>query len=114
DRVEGVEVRDAARIGDGDEPVELPEVLDRECDPLLVREAPEDLGGDRAAQVRVQLGQALHRRILRVGSGGLARSRALHEVQLPSLSWRGWSATSSPWAARFPATIRRSTTSSSA
>src|SRR5919198_1556244 len=35
DGIECIEVRDAARIGDRDEPVELPVVLDREGDPLL-------------------------------------------------------------------------------
>ena len=39
DRVERVQVGDAARVGDGDEPVELPVVLDRERDALLVRDA---------------------------------------------------------------------------
>ena len=58
DRVERVEVLDAARVGDGDEPVELPVVLHRQRDPLLVREAPEDVGGDRAAEVGVELGEA--------------------------------------------------------
>ena len=57
--VERVEVLDAARVGDGDERVELPEVLDRERDPLLVRERPEDVGGDGAAEVGVQLGEAV-------------------------------------------------------
>jgi D-serine deaminase-like pyridoxal phosphate-dependent protein len=53
DLVEGVERVDAARVGDRDEPVELPVVLHRERDPLLVGEGPEDVGGDRAAEVRV-------------------------------------------------------------
>src|SRR5207247_10393455 len=60
DLVEGVEVRETARIGDRDEAVELPEVLHREGDALLVREAPEDVGGDRAAEMGVQLGEAFH------------------------------------------------------
>ena len=60
DRVERVQVLDALRVGDGDELVELPEVLDRERDPLLVGEAPEDVGGNGAAQVGVQLGEAFH------------------------------------------------------
>ena len=59
DPVERVEVLDAARVGDGDERVELPVVLDRQRDPLLVRERPEDVGGDRAAEMGVQLGEAL-------------------------------------------------------
>ena len=59
DRVERVQVGDAARVGDGDEPVELPVVLHRERDALLVREGPEDLRGDRPAEVGVQLGEAL-------------------------------------------------------
>ena len=55
DLVELVEAVHAARVGDRDERVELPEVLDRQRDPLLVREAPEDVGRDRAAEVRVEL-----------------------------------------------------------
>jgi hypothetical protein len=58
DLVERVEVRDAARIADGDEPVELPEVLHRQRDALLVREAPHDVRGHRAAEVGVQLGES--------------------------------------------------------
>jgi hypothetical protein len=58
DRIERDEVGDAARDADGDEAVELPLVLLRQRDPLLVREAPEDLGGDRRAEVGVQLGEA--------------------------------------------------------
>ena len=60
DLVERVEVRDAARVGDGDEAVELPVVLHRQRDALLVREAPEDVGGNRAAEVRMQLGEPFH------------------------------------------------------
>ena len=59
DPVERVEVLDPARVGDGDERVELPVVLHRQRDPLLVRERPEDVGGDRAAEVGVQLGETL-------------------------------------------------------
>ena len=59
DVVQRVEVGDAARVGDGDEAVELPEVLHGQGDALLVGEAPHDLGGDRAAEVRVELGEAL-------------------------------------------------------
>jgi hypothetical protein len=58
DRVERVEVRDAARVADGDEAVELPVILHGKRDSLLVREAPEDVGGDRAAEMRVQLGES--------------------------------------------------------
>ena len=61
DRVERLEALDPARVGDGDERVELPEVLHRQRDPLLVREAPEDVGGDRAAEVRVELGEPFAR-----------------------------------------------------
>ena len=46
DLVERVQVCHAARIRDGDEPLELPEVLHRQSDSLLVGEAPEDVGGD--------------------------------------------------------------------
>jgi len=67
DLIERVEVRDAARVAHGHEPVEVPVVLHRQRDALLVREAPEDVGGDRAAEVRVELGQALHGRSLRRG-----------------------------------------------
>ena len=59
DPVERVEVGDAARIGDRDHPVELPVVARRQSDPLLVRQAPHDVRRDRAAEVRVQLGEAL-------------------------------------------------------
>ena len=58
DPVERVEVGHAARVGDRDHPVELPEVARRQRDALLVREAPHDVRGDRAAEVRVQLGEA--------------------------------------------------------
>src|SRR5258705_1551650 len=60
DLVERVEVRDTARIGDRDEAVELPEVLHRERDALLVREAPEDVRGNRPAEVGVQFGESFH------------------------------------------------------
>ncbi|MDX6540223.1 MAG: hypothetical protein QOI71_1833, partial [Gaiellales bacterium] len=40
--------------------VELPEVFDRQRDSLLVRKAPEDVGGNRAAEMGVQLGEAFH------------------------------------------------------
>ena len=59
DLVERVERVDAPRVGDRDQAVELPEVLDRKRDPLLVGEAPEDVGGDRRAEVGVQLGEAV-------------------------------------------------------
>ena len=61
DRVERVEIGHAARVGHGHEPVEVPVVLDRKRDALLVGERPEDVGGDRAAEVGVQLGEAFHR-----------------------------------------------------
>ena len=57
DLVELVEPLHAVRVGDGDERVELPEVLHRERDPLLVRDGPEDVRGDRAAEVGVELGE---------------------------------------------------------
>ncbi len=60
DLIECVEVSDTPRIGDRDEAVELPEVLHREGDALLVREAPQDVRGDRAAEMGVQLGEAFH------------------------------------------------------
>jgi hypothetical protein len=77
DRVERVEVLDAARVGDGDERVELPVVLDRERDALLVRQRPEDVRGDRAAEMRVQLGQAPvgHRASLREALSSLRSER---------------------------------------
>jgi hypothetical protein len=58
DLVERGRVAHLARVGDGDEVLELPVVLDRERDALLVGERPHDLGGDRAAEVGVQLGEA--------------------------------------------------------
>jgi hypothetical protein len=54
-----VEILDALRVGDRHEPVELPEVLDGERDPLLVRQRPEDLGRNGPAEVGVELGQTL-------------------------------------------------------
>src|SRR5207237_4172315 len=76
DRVERVEIGDPSWVGDRHEPVELPVVLDRQRDPLLVREAPEDVGGNRAAEVRVQLGQTLHGESLESGAA-LARRYVL-------------------------------------
>jgi hypothetical protein len=58
DLVELVEPPHASGVGDRDERVELPEVLDGERDSLLVGEAPEDVGGDRASEVGVELGEA--------------------------------------------------------
>jgi hypothetical protein len=58
DPVKRGQVGDFARVGDGDELDELPVVLDRQRDPLLVRQRPQDLAGDRAAEVGVQLGEA--------------------------------------------------------
>src|SRR5581483_6105761 len=55
DAVEGIEVRDTTRIRNRHEPVELPVVPRRECDPLLVRETPHDVGRDGAAEMRVEL-----------------------------------------------------------
>ncbi len=61
DLVERVEVRHAARIAHRDEPVEVPVVLHRQRDALLVRQRPEDVGRDRASEVGVQLGETVHR-----------------------------------------------------
>ena len=72
DAVERVEVLDAAGVRDGDERVELPVVLHRQRDALLVRERPEDVGGDGAAEVGVQLGEPLRQR----RSAGCTSSRA--------------------------------------
>jgi len=82
DRVERVQVGDPARVGDRHQSVELPVVLDRQRDALLVGEAPEDVRGHRAAEVRVQLGEAFHGGSLdssRDGAGALpaAASRPL-------------------------------------
>ena len=77
DRVERIEVLDPARVGDRDERLELPVVLHRECDSLFVRKAPEDVGCDRAAEVGVELGEAL--------SGGDHR---LHSTRLRALARR--------------------------
>ena len=70
DPVERVEILDPARIRDGDERVELPEVLDRKRDPQLVGERPEDVRRDRAAEVGVELGEpgVAHRASLLVPS----------------------------------------------
>ena len=96
DPVERVEVRHAARVADRDEPVELPVVLDGECDPLLVREAPEDVRRDRAAQVRVELGEAL------VEHGPSLRSRVKPEqIALQTAQRRG---TLRPGSGRRPGT----------
>ena len=58
DPVERVEVGNAARVGDRDEPIELLVVARRQVDPLLVREAPHDVRGDRPAEMGVELGEA--------------------------------------------------------
>jgi hypothetical protein len=58
DPVERVQIGNAARIRHRDEAVELPVVARRQIDALLVREAPHDVGGDRASEVRVKLGEA--------------------------------------------------------
>ena len=58
DRVELGQPVDSARIGDRNEPLEVPVVLDRQGDPLLVRERPHHRWMDRPAEVGVELGQA--------------------------------------------------------
>jgi hypothetical protein len=58
DAVELVEALHAPRIGHRDQRVERPVVLHGERDALLVGEAPEDVGRDGAAEVRVELRQA--------------------------------------------------------
>ena len=80
DLVELVEALHAVRVGHGDERVELPEVLHRQCDALFVRDRPEDVGGDRAAEMRVELGEPFlredHRASLfrrRLREGGVER-----------------------------------------
>jgi hypothetical protein len=55
DRVERVQALDPTRIGDRDERVELPVILDRERDALLVGEAPHDVRRDRPAEMGVEL-----------------------------------------------------------
>ena len=55
----GVEIGDTARVGDGHEPFELPVVTRGQRNSLFVREAPENVGGDRAAEMGVQFGEAL-------------------------------------------------------
>ena len=67
---------DAARIADGHEAVELPEVLYRERDPLFVGEAPHDVRGDRAAEVGVQLGQATFEQLAEIHAASLRSVRA--------------------------------------
>ena len=71
DLVERRQVGDSARVGHGDERVELPVVLDRKRNALLVRERPHDLRRDRAAEVGVELRKAVrsrHRASLAAGS----------------------------------------------
>jgi len=79
DRVERVEVGHAARVGDGDEAVEIPVILDRQRDALTVGERPKDVGRDRAAEVRVKLGEAsVHARILVVPWNSTFRRGHVH------------------------------------
>ena len=61
DLVELVEPLHPVRVGHRDERVELPVVLHRERDPLLVGDRPEDVGGDRASEMGVQLGEPFAR-----------------------------------------------------
>ena len=61
DRVERIEVLDAARVRDRDEPVELPEVLDGQRDALLVGETPQNVRRDGAAEVGMELGETVPR-----------------------------------------------------
>jgi hypothetical protein len=58
EREEGFE-RLALALADGDEVDELPVVLRREADALLVRDAPEGGGIDRSAEMDVELGQLI-------------------------------------------------------
>ena len=57
DLIELVEALDTVRVGDGDQCIELPVVLARERDALLVRDRPEDVRRDGASEVGVQLGE---------------------------------------------------------
>ena len=66
DPVECVEPGHPVRVGHGHERVELPVVLHRERDPLLVREAPEDVGGDGASEMGMELGETFVHRFARV------------------------------------------------
>ena len=78
DRVERIEVLDAARIRDRDEPVELPEVLDGQRDALLVGKTPENVRRDGAAEVGMEAARpsAAMRRAYRHAAGRPAASSA--------------------------------------
>jgi hypothetical protein len=52
-------VRHPARIGHRHHPVELPEVAGWQRNPLVVREAPHDVGGNRPTEMRVELSEAV-------------------------------------------------------
>ena len=74
DLVESIEIRDAARVGHRHEALELPVVLDRQRDALLVREAPEDVGRNRGAEVRVKLGETILEHAVSLGGRGVPRT----------------------------------------
>src|SRR6185436_10494649 len=79
-----VSLEGAATAADGDEIPELPVVLGRQPDALGVGDAPHDGGGNRSAQMDVQLGQ---------GSGWIKR-RPRHESMVFGL--RVWRSVAAP------------------
>ena len=83
-RQEGVEGF-ALALADGDEVDELPVVLRRQPDALLVRDAPEGGGIDRSAEVDVELGQLVAERVRQLASL-FARERPAHP---PTAARRG-------------------------
>ena len=78
----------AFALADGDQVDEFPVVLRRQPDALLVSDAPESGGIDRAAEVDVQLGELVAERV-RYLAALLARWRPAHP---PSAARRGRSA----------------------
>src|SRR5215207_5757888 len=68
DLIELGEAFDPARV-DGDQVDELPVILDRKRDPLLVGERPHDCGIDRRSEMSVQLREPAARELLDDGSG---------------------------------------------
>jgi len=74
--------RFAFALADGDEIDERPVVLRGKPDALLVRDAPEGGGVDRAAEVDVKLGQLIAERVWDLAAL-LARRRPAHPPTAP-------------------------------
>ena len=73
-------------LADGDEVDELPVVLGRKADALLVRDAPERGGVDGSAEVDVELGQLVPQRVWDLASL-FARGRPAHAAATPAWRW---------------------------